>query len=305
MIDVSGKVAFVTGGASGIGLGIAKAFAEGGMKIVIADVDEAKAGEAVEDFRSVGTDAMSVALDVTSRSGWEEAAAKACERFGGVDVLVNNAGVAQSRLPDGEPLLMTDMSEQLFRMVIDVNVVGVFLGVRTIGAMMVARGGGSIVNTASMAGFLAPGGSSAYVTSKFAVVGLSESLRCELAPHNVGVSVFCPGGVKSNLVATSAARRERLVTDGGEKQARLLAARQASSVVMDAINAGRCVLLGVRNNDLYIFSHPEYRDLVDERFGGVLASFGESAQPGHIDPEHLLRMSRNPVYAEALARAGR
>jgi NAD(P)-dependent dehydrogenase (short-subunit alcohol dehydrogenase family) len=199
---------------------------------------------------------------------------------------------------------MTDMSEDLFRMVINANVVGVFLGVRTIGPLMIARGkGGSIVNTASMAGFLSPTGSSAYVTSKFACVGLSESIRGELAPYGIGVSVFCPGGVKSNLVATSAARRAALVTDSSGKQDQLMKERAGSKVVMDAINAGRAVLRGIQNDDLYIFSHPEYRDLAQERFDAVIAAFGESAQPGHHDPASLLTMSRNPAHAEILQRA--
>lgn len=302
MADMAGKVAVVTGGASGIGLGIVEAFVEAGMKVVIADINAEAAVAEADRIAAGGADVIGVGLDVSSRDSWEAAAAAVVERFGHIDILCNNAGVAQSRLPGGAPLLMTDMSEGLFRMVMDVNVVGVFLGVRTIGPMMIARGkGGAIVNTASMAGFLSPTGSSAYVTSKFACVGLSETLRGELAPHGIGVSVFCPGAVKSNLVTNSAARRAAVVHDAGDEQAKLVDT-PSDKLVMTALSAGRCVLAGIRANDLYIFSHPEFRELVEERFAAVLASFGESAQPGYRDPESVLTMSRNPAHAEILAR---
>ncbi|WP_326523567.1 SDR family NAD(P)-dependent oxidoreductase [Sphingomonas sp.] len=302
MIDVAGKVAFVTGGASGIGLGIAEALLEAGMRVVVADIDASAAGAAADRLAGEGPEAMAVTLDVTDRASWEAAAAAVEARFGPVDVLCNNAGVAQSRLPGGQPLLMTDMSESLFRMVIDVNVVGVFLGVRTFGPRMIARGqGGSIVNTASMAGFLSPMGSSAYVTSKFACVGLSETLRAELAPHGIGVSVFCPGAVKSNLTVNSAVRRAAVVHDSEGKQTRL-DDTPSTKIVMPAIAAGRKVLDGIRANDLYIFSHPEFRELVEERFAAVLASFGAGALDGYRDPDVVLTMSRNPAHAEILAR---
>ena len=301
MSDMMGKTAIVTGGASGIGLGIVEAFLEGGMKVAIADIDADAVKREVDRLSEAGAEVLGVELDVCSKQSWENAANSVVERFGHIDVLCNNAGVAQGRLPSGEPLLVTDLSEGLFRMLMDINVIGVFLGVKVIAPMMIARGqGGAIVNTASMAGFLTPPGLSAYVASKFACVGLSESIRSELAPNDISVSVFCPGGVTSNLSTNTAARRAAQVHDADERQAKL-DDRPSKNQVMTALSAGRCVLAGIRANDLYIFSHPEFQDLVQERFAAVLASFDAPAQEGYRDPEAVLTKSRNPAHAQILA----
>lgn len=302
MIDFAGNVAFVTGGASGIGFGIATAFAEAGMKLVIADVDGEAAEKAAASLTERGADALGVWLDVTLQDAWSSAARQATDRFGQVDVLVNNAGIGQGRLPGGEPLLVHDISEDLFRMIIDINLIGVFLGVRTIAPMMIERGGGgTIVNTASMAGLIAPVGTAVYNASKHACIGLSESLRGELAPFDIRVSVFCPGGVRSNLTATSAARRQTLNAAGDGKQARLNTV-PSTREVMAPEDAGRCVLAGIQRDDLYIFSHPEYHELVAERFEAILASLAGASSPGPCDPKAMLQTVRNPCYGEALAK---
>ena len=149
--------------------------------------------------------------------------------------------------------------------------------------------------TASMAGLIAPAGLGAYSATKFAVVAFSESLRAELASQGIGVSVLCPGGVESNLNATSEARH------AAARGTDPLDTRPIPVTLMAASSVAERVLASIEANALHITTHPEYRDLVAERFEAVLAAFDDSAEPGYGDPEPLLRSSRNPSYAEIIA----
>ena len=218
-----------------------------------------------------------------------------------MDILCNNAGVGQGRFADGRPITLADMPEALWRLVLETNMTGTFLGIRAVAPRLIARGqGGHIVNTASMARLIAPGGLGAYSASKYAVVGMSEALRAELAPHGIGVSVLCPGAVESNLVATSAARRAA-VAGASEGMARDLATRKADQAKrMDPVLVGARILRAIEDDEFYIITHPEYRALVDERFAAVGAAFGASAQPGYVDPDLVLTRSRNAEYARAM-----
>ena len=181
------------------------------------------------------------------------------------------------------------------------NATGTFLGARTLVPRMLARGQwGHIVNTASTGGLMAPAGIAAYCASKFAVVGLSESMRAELAPAGIGVSVLCPGGVRSNLFASSVAVRAKapdafddLATIGTE------ALRTEQSKRMDPVRVGEMVLRAIAGNAMYIIPHPEYRGHVDERHAALVAAFGDSAQPGYHDTEVTFERFRNPEYAKA------
>ena len=145
-------------------------------------------------------------LVITSATSWGEAAARVEAALGPIDILCNNAGIIPGRFGDGTPIHLPAMAKTLWRVVIETNLTGSFLGVRAIAPGMIARGRGHFVNTASMAGLIAPRGLGAYSASKHAVLGMSKALRAELAPHGVGVSVLCPGAVESDRVATSAAR---------------------------------------------------------------------------------------------------
>jgi NAD(P)-dependent dehydrogenase (short-subunit alcohol dehydrogenase family) len=303
MRDMMGKVAFITGGASGIGLSIAGSLARAGVRIVVADIDGAALETARSALADAGAEVLTARLDVADPASWREATDVAVARFGRIDVLCNNAGVGQGRLPNGDAIGLADMSESLWRLILDINVTGVFLGVRTVAPLMIRGGtGGHIVNTASMAGLFAPPGMVAYSASKFAVMGLTEGLRAELAPHAIGVSVLCPGAVESNLSATSAARRSSIPMTGQEPEAKLSPVRTLTGKMMKAASVGDRVLEGIRNDELYILTHPEYEPLIEDRFAAIRAAIGESAEPGHLDPESLLTRSRNPVYAGAAAR---
>ena len=293
------KTALITGGASGIGLGMARAFVEAGLKVAIADINEAALEAARATWPGLGA---AVKLDVTHAAEWEHALDTVEAALGPVEILCNNAGVGQGRFADGREIMVTEMPEALWRMVLEINVTGTFLGARTVLPRMLARRQwGHIVNTASTGGLMAPGGIAAYCASKFAVVGLSESLRAELAPAGIGVSVLCPGGVRSNLFASSVAVRagvpgaaEGMATAGSE------ALRIEQAQRMDPVFVGRMVLRAIAENAMYIIPHPEYRGHIEERHAALVAAFGESAQPGYHDTAATFERFRNPEYVRAL-----
>jgi NAD(P)-dependent dehydrogenase (short-subunit alcohol dehydrogenase family) len=298
MAYVTGKTALITGGASGIGLGMARAFMAAGLRVAIADINEAALETAKAALPELGA---AVKLDVTSSAGWETALNAVEAVLGPVDILCNNGGVGQGRFADGRDTNVADMPEALWRMVMEINATGTFLGTRAMAARMLARKQrGHIVNTASTGGLMAPGGLAAYCASKFAVVGLSEAARAELAPAGIGVSVLCPGGVRSNLFASSVAVRaatpdvfEGLATVGTE------ALRLEQSQRMDPVFVGQAVLQAIAENAMYIITHPEYLSHIEERHAALTAAFGECAQPGYHDTEVTFERFRNPEYARA------
>jgi NAD(P)-dependent dehydrogenase (short-subunit alcohol dehydrogenase family) len=305
MQNIAGKVSFITGGASGIGLGMAEAFGAAGMKIAIADIDEKALERSTAVLLGQGIEAVGIQLDVADATSWEIAAARVERELGPVDVLCNNAGVQQGRMSFDKHLELKDVPEQLWRLIMEINVTGVFLGIRTFTPGMIERGkGGHVVNTASMAGFLAPPGLAVYVASKFAVTGLSECAAGELAPHGIGLSIVCPGGVQSNLVETTAALRAGLGQVANSPAATLLTQKLPHPPKMSPRNVGERVLRAVRENELYVFTHPEYKALVDERFAAVNDAFGESAEPGYADTAAMLERSRSRIYAAQAERRG-
>ncbi len=298
MKNLVGKTALITGGASGIGLGMARAFIAAGLRVVIADIDETALKAAKAGVPGLE---MAVWLDVTSATEWERALDAAEAAVGPVAVLCNNAGVGQGRFADGREMTVAEMPEALWRMVLEINATGTFLGAHAVVPRMLARGqGGHIVNTASTGGLMAPGGIAAYCASKYAVVGLSESMRAELAPADIGVSVLCPGGVRSNLFASSVAIRSRdpgafegLATVGSE------ALRIEQAQRMDPVFVGEMVLRAIAENAMFIIPHPEYIGHIEERHAALVAAFGESAQPGYRDTDVTFERFRNPEYARA------
>jgi NAD(P)-dependent dehydrogenase (short-subunit alcohol dehydrogenase family) len=289
MKEVRGKVAFITGGGSGVGLGMAKVFSAAGVKVVIADVREDHLEDAKREL--AGREIHTIKLDVSDRAAMEQAAAE-CERvFGKVHIVCNNAGIN----------LFNDIGAAQYAdwdWVLGVNLGGVINGVQAFLPRMKAHGeGGHIVNTASMAAFLAGPGAGIYTCSKFAVRGLSESLRYSLAPHGIGVSVLCPGLVKSAIYQSEQIRPESLrgtVTDP-EFLARLA---QLHEIGMPPEEVGAKVLRGIERNDLYIFSHPEFKEELREIFEGILAALpDEPADPRRVEFE-LTRRQRNREAAE-------
>src|SRR5699024_2508965 len=207
MKDLENRVVFVTGGASGIGLGIAEAFLEQSSHVIIADVDEGHLEEARAALEGRKGRVDFVRLDVTSDSSWQAVVEHVWTQHGGIDVLVNNAGVGQGVTPDGSQARGWELSQEARDLVMDVNIAGVMRGVQHVVPRMIERGvGGHLITTASLSGVYAVPGISLYSASKFAVVGYSEALAGELDPYGIGVSILCPGSVKSQLKATAASR---------------------------------------------------------------------------------------------------
>jgi len=194
--DFEGKTAFVTGGASGIGLGIAKALSARGCRVILADIDT----EALEITASTFPgEVETVALDVRDRDQWAAAREQVEARFGPVSILVNNAGIMNEGSANYKEYSLISQTPESFDRMIGINLVGVYNGIHTFGPGMAERGDGHIVNTSSSQGVVSCGGVGAYCAAKFGVVGMSEALRQELADLGVGVSVLCPGVVETNL----------------------------------------------------------------------------------------------------------
>jgi NAD(P)-dependent dehydrogenase (short-subunit alcohol dehydrogenase family) len=271
MEDFEGKSAFITGGASGIGLGMAKAFAAAGMQVAIADLRKDHLDEAMGYFKGKGEQIHPIILDVADRDAMARAAEEAEKLFGPIHILCNNAGVNiicpldQARFEDWDWL-------------INVNLGGVINALVTFIPRFKAHGeGGHIVNTSSIAGIVAGPGTGIYSATKFAIRGLSESLRYDLAPYNIGVSVLCPGTVATNLQQSEENRPERYegVTDAATRERRSLTGMLFNQVLptgMSPEEVGEKVLRGIRNNDSYILSHPEFREEFQESFDEIIAS---------------------------------
>jgi NAD(P)-dependent dehydrogenase (short-subunit alcohol dehydrogenase family) len=258
MIELAGKTALITGGGGGIGGGMAEAFVEAGMNVMLADIEldfaQAKAAE-------LGAAATAITLDVTSLESW--ASAKAIT--GEVDILCNNAGIAMPF----QSLLDTDPA--LFERIMKINVTGVYKGIRTFAPAMKARKSGHIVNTSSVNGLIPHGPFAAYCASKFAVLGLSDSLRLELAPFGVGVSVLFPGLTRSRM---SMAVKEDMGLDDAS-----FAGIEAN--MMDPLWMGQAVVKAIQRNQPYIITHPDHKAVLEDRHAAILSAFGEPAQPGY------------------------
>jgi NAD(P)-dependent dehydrogenase (short-subunit alcohol dehydrogenase family) len=276
LADVRGKTAFVTGGSSGIGLGIARTLSAAGMKVAFTYMSERNRDRALAQFPEDNPGVLALHLDTTDRVGMVRAADEAEARFGPVHLLVNNAGI-------GIPALLSECSWQDWDWALDVNINGVFNGVRTFLPRMRAHGQGAhIVSTSSSAGIVA-GTLGVYATSKFAVVGMMESLRAEMSGSNIGVSVFCPGLVRSeifNVGRNRPAAHGDVSTPSGPPPLNPDAPPvDLMGVAMDPLEAGERVLEGIRRNDLYILSHPEFRDVTRVRFEVMMASFSKRPVP--------------------------
>ncbi len=251
MREVNGRVAFVTGGASGIGLGMARAFLRAGMKVMIADVSREHLDDAAAQLAGGGEHRM-LELDVTDRAAFAHAADETERVFGKVHILCNNAGI-------GAAAPLTSGTYADWDRMLGVNLYGVINGVVTFMPRIRAHGqGGHIVNTSSMAGIVPlpdPGG--IYTTAKFAVRGLSESLRLALVADRIGVSVLCPGLTRTRILDEARKGAERAGAD--ELSAGFIEAQQYA---MDPLEVGEAVLEGIRRNDAYILPHAEFLDEV-------------------------------------------
>ena len=277
MREVEGKVAFITGGDSGIGLGIARAFADAGMKLVITYRTKSHLDEAMKLLAGAAERVHAINLDVTDRAAMERAAAETIQVFGKVHVLVNNAGVA---VIGG----LSRASYEDWDWAMSVNAGGVFNGVRSFLPRIQAQGeGGQIVSVSSLAGLLGHAPAGVYTASKFAVVGMMEALRAELADSNIGVTVFCPGIVNTNIGSSArnrpAGAPAAKVDPGFRMDPAMMAQMQKAmadshgvSPAMDPLDAGQRVLRGLRNNDLYVLTTPEFEPEFAARGEAIVAS---------------------------------
>jgi NAD(P)-dependent dehydrogenase (short-subunit alcohol dehydrogenase family) len=277
MRNLKDKVAFITGGASGIGLGIAAAFVAEGMKVVVADLREDHLNSALADFQARGLAAQvhGIRLDITDRAAFAQAADEAERVFGRVHVLCNNAGVGIEG-PFGE----TGYSDWDFGL--GVNLGGVINGLTTFLPRIRAHGeGGHVVNTASLAAFtVMPPHLAIYVTAKAAVVALSEAIRAELGSQGIGVTVLCPGPVKSSIHELSRNRPARFpVSQAFRQAADKLGQRQISPLWMEPTEVGAMVRDAVVEDRLYVITHGEWRPMVQARNEAILASMPTDSNP--------------------------
>ena len=268
MRDVAGKVAFVTGGASGIGLAMVRSFCAAGMKVAIADIEKRALDAAVASFAHSNAHVIGLRVDVTDRDAMAHAADETERAFGKVHVVCNNAGV-------GIAGPIEEVSYDDWDWVMGVNLHGVINGVQTFVPRIVAHGeGGHIVNTASLAGHVAVPGLSVYNTTKFAVVGLSETMRAELASRNIGVSVVCPGFVDTNIFTSERNRPDALRAQpgSGPQPMNLEAYAKFLDGMLDPSIVGDMTLHAIQQDEAYIFTHPDIAAGASGRLESIQAS---------------------------------
>ncbi len=290
MDDFKGKTAFITGGASGIGLAMAQEFLKAGAKVVIADIRQDALDKAVKTLGG-GDKVRAIQLDVTDRA----ACAKAANAIGTVHILCPNAGVFM-----GGPT--QDASFDDWDFVLGINLGGVVNIVKTFMPRMIAAGeGGHIVLTSSINGLFASGGAGVYTASKFAVTGLGECLAMNLKEHGIGVSILCPGAIVTGLFDSTPAVRPKELSDIG---AHLVAIDETDPVskeifagAMSSEEVGRKVMLGIRRNDLYIITHTETRNTIKARLEALLASLPDEPVPP-VRAKSSATLYDVPIYAE-------
>jgi NAD(P)-dependent dehydrogenase (short-subunit alcohol dehydrogenase family) len=276
MREFLGKTAFVTGGASGIGLALGRAFAESGMKVMLADIEADALAAAVDSLRGIGPEIRGVACDVSDASSVDQAAQATFAAFGKVHVVCNNAGVAGGSGID-------DISIDNWRWVIDINLMGVVHGIAAFLPHIRSHGeGGHIVNTASMAGMQSGLGFSPYAASKFAVVAMSEGLALELKPSGIGVTVLCPGWVRTRIGESGRNRPARYgpapTLDPASPAAAVVAyIAEQLRTGLEPSQVAASVLAAIAADQLYVFTHPEMRGEVDDRFAAIRAALDQAA----------------------------
>jgi NAD(P)-dependent dehydrogenase (short-subunit alcohol dehydrogenase family) len=272
-MELEDRVALVTGGVSGVGLGIASALLSVGMKVVVTYRSDRHVSDALEHLNSIPSARVhAVRLDVTDRKAFAAAADEAEGVFGKVHVLCNNAGVILFGPADVATAEDWDW-------VMGVNFRGVVNGVMTLVPRMKAHGeGGHIVNVASMSAFVPTPRAALYCASKFAVRGFTECLRYNLAPFNIGVSLFCPGLVRTHLHESMAGRPANLANTGYPMSQEMLGnLGRVFAIGMDPQQAGEKAVAGIQRNGRYIFSHPEFKDELRQLSEEIIAAFPDDA----------------------------
>ena len=268
MKDLAGKIAFVTGAASGIGLGIATALAQAGVKVMLSDIEEAALASAVEGLKRTNADVASVRADASLKAELQAAAEETRARYGNVHILINNAGVGGLG-PYGA------WSDAGWNWTLGVNLMAVVWGIEIFAPMIENQGGGHIVSTASIAGLISSS-SIPYNVSKYGVVALSEGLRNELGPRGIGVSVLCPGFIRTNIADSRRNLPERfagLARGSPLDDARRDKLAERISRGIDPLYVGELVREGIENDWPYIFTDCEFEPMIEARFTEIKRGF--------------------------------
>jgi NAD(P)-dependent dehydrogenase (short-subunit alcohol dehydrogenase family) len=265
--EFDGKVAFVTGGASGLGFSLARAFGRANMRVMLADIEVGALNAAVAELKGAGIDARGVECDVANRASVEHAASDTLAAFGKIHVLCNNAGVVA-----GGP--MERITPGDWDWVIGVELMGAVYGIQAFLPHLKAQGeGGHVVTVASMAGMLGVPGMGAHVAAKFGLVGLSETLAAELAGTSIGVSVLCCSFMRTRMDNSARNRSERY---GPRTETSPEAEADLATFVRlgkDPEDVAEKVMRVIKENEMYIFTDPELRSPLEERFQRILAAY--------------------------------
>ncbi len=290
MRDLQGKTAFVTGGASGIGLGMTQCFLRAGMNVVVADLSDEHRAQAEAQLAEHAARLRFIKLDVSDRAAMAAAADEAEAAFGKVHVLCNNAGVSS-------PIPMDEAAYEDWDWILGVNLQGVINGIVTFLPRIRRHGeGGHIVNTSSIAGLVpAPAWGGIYSTSKFALHGLSGSLRLSVGKHNIGVTVLCPGATKSDVRRSELLRPEHLRTPGRAP----FAMPSLRDIGIEPEVLGERVVRAIRRNEFYVIAHAENKAHVKAFVESMLDAFPDE----EVTDEGRLSYIRwfDQATAEALA----
>lgn len=275
MQDIAGKVAFVTGAGNGIGLGICRALARAGAHVALADIQPGPLERARSDIAALGVRAIALPLDVSDADAVARAADAVEAAFGKVHIVCNNAGISLGNVS------LLQMTPAQWNWIFGVNLFGVVNGVQAFVPRIRRHGeGGHIVNTASMAGLqVNPGipGIGAYAMTKHGVIALSEALAMELQGSGIGVSVLCPAQVDTTLYDSGRRRPERF--GGSYARADVKQARERSATGLSADAVGEMVLRAIRDDQYFVFTHPEARTRVEERHARMMAGFDALSSP--------------------------
>ncbi|MDB6044607.1 MAG: short-chain dehydrogenase/reductase [Gammaproteobacteria bacterium] len=262
--DLKGKVAYITASSDGIGLGIARAASNAGMKVVIGYRNEERLKAALPLFKADNAGVLPIKHDVTDRDGWQSLLEEIKRKYGNLHLVVNNAGVKTLRQASQAKYEEWDNA-------VAVNFTAIYNSVATCLPHMLQHGeGGHFVTTASMGGLLPGVSAGVYTSTKIAAVGIMEALRVELESTTVGTSVFCPGIVSTDnypMGEENPFRAAQLAKAGAPPRPPAMALPG-----MDPLEAGERVLNGVLNNDLFILTHPEFKPGIQERFAAIMAS---------------------------------
>jgi NAD(P)-dependent dehydrogenase (short-subunit alcohol dehydrogenase family) len=275
MKELAGKTAVISGGADGIGRNLAETLGRAGMNIVIADIEAGQLAVAEKALTEAGIEVLAVEMDVALLEDWQRTARLACERFGKVHMLINNAGVS------GGIGAIETLDDPGWRWTIDVNLMGVVYGANTFVPLMKQQGEpGWVINVASIAGMAGAPMGGAYTATKAAVVALSEAWNLELASHNIHVAVLAPAFVKTRIHKSYRNRQPRYAPTIAPGPDVLQIAKTTSKAVAGGIDVnivGQRVMEALAAKELYIFTHPSYRPITDHRSAAVSEAFTHAA----------------------------